>query len=99
MAALQHYFILCRKASAEKAAADVELVVQEHDKRLDDQAAGKGKEAEPAAAAKETDEAVGKAAGKAGKKGKANEDAESGEGEGAGPNPHIHVHLHGLGKK
>jgi len=54
MAALQHYFILCRKVSAEKAAADVELIVKEHDKRLDDHG-GMAKDAEPPAAEKKPD--------------------------------------------
>ena len=82
-AALQHFFILQRKASADEAIANVHLVMEEIERRKSDDAAGV-KEAEAEAA---------KGEGK-GDEGEAEEEETDTEAA-ASDGMHVHVHLHG----
>ena len=82
-AALQHFFILQRKASADEAIANVHLVMEEIERRKSDDAAGV-KEAEAEAAKGEGKGDEGEAEGE-------ETDTEAAASDGM----HVHVHLHG----
>ena len=92
MAQLQHYFIMMRKQSAEKAAEEVKKVIEEMEAHG---LAEKEKEDGKAEGGAEDDKT------KDGKKAKAKDDAAAGEKEkkpkanqGGGKEVHVHVHMH-----
>merc|ERR1712225_192219 len=84
-AALQHYFVSQRKATAEEAIANVGLVVEAIDERMLEEAASKEE--------KEDDPKGGAKGGAKGGKGKAAKKKSGGQG-GNSPGQQIHVHIH-----
>uniref|UniRef100_A0A7S2DIS1 AAA+ ATPase domain-containing protein n=1 Tax=Haptolina brevifila TaxID=156173 RepID=A0A7S2DIS1_9EUKA len=90
MAALQHFFILQRKASADKAIANVKLVVEEVERRKNDEAAKEEKKLEDKATKGGDEGAKRDSEGK--------EEGEDEEEEASASGVNVHVHLHSASK-
>jgi len=90
MAALQHFFILQRKASADEAIGNVHLVIEEVERRQSDEAAKKATAEEKAKEEKAKEEGSGKE--------QAVEEAAEDAEEAVPSEVNVHVHLHGATK-